>query len=312
MRYAAVGGGKRLRGFFVLEGARKFAVSSRRRCGTRRRSSCIHAYSLIHDDLPCNGRRRPAPRAGPTRGPGRMTRPPPCLRATPCRPLCLRDLAHAVNTCSDGTLRAELVLKSGRRPPGARGMAGGQMNRRGWPGGPCDDLGGVGAKSSSGRKTGALIACAFELPSWCSPSRQGPVADGDAGLRPTGLWPTRSSTTCWTWRARPKWSARRWARTARPRARRYFRHPAGRRARRAVAPDPASPTRPSRTFGTVRPPGGGFLSGEAVDFVLERRDLILGRRSASFMSSHAPARHSSPRPADTRSFSILRAPPACR
>jgi farnesyl diphosphate synthase len=52
MRYAAAGG-KRLRGFLVVEGARLHGAP---RAGALRAAAaveCIHAYSLVHDDLPC-------------------------------------------------------------------------------------------------------------------------------------------------------------------------------------------------------------------------------------------------------------------
>jgi farnesyl diphosphate synthase len=52
MRYSALGGGKRLRAFFVLAGATLFGVAAP---AARRVASAVefvHAYSLIHDDLP--------------------------------------------------------------------------------------------------------------------------------------------------------------------------------------------------------------------------------------------------------------------
>jgi farnesyl diphosphate synthase len=53
MRYATLGGGKRLRPFLVIASADLFGVA--RDCSLRVGSAveCIHAYSLIHDDLPC-------------------------------------------------------------------------------------------------------------------------------------------------------------------------------------------------------------------------------------------------------------------
>jgi farnesyl diphosphate synthase len=52
MRYATLGGGKRLRAFLVMEGAALFAVD--RRCAARVGAAVemLHAYSLVHDDLP--------------------------------------------------------------------------------------------------------------------------------------------------------------------------------------------------------------------------------------------------------------------
>jgi farnesyl diphosphate synthase len=52
MRYATLGGGKRLRPFLTIETARALGRTDN---GPRRAGAaveCIHAYSLIHDDLP--------------------------------------------------------------------------------------------------------------------------------------------------------------------------------------------------------------------------------------------------------------------
>ncbi|MBL4596123.1 MAG: polyprenyl synthetase family protein [Robiginitomaculum sp.] len=53
MRYAALGGGKRLRPLFVLECGRLFDVPAKRLMRVAAAVECIHTYSLIHDDLPC-------------------------------------------------------------------------------------------------------------------------------------------------------------------------------------------------------------------------------------------------------------------
>jgi farnesyl diphosphate synthase len=52
MRYA-VRGGKRLRGFLVLEGARMLGVAEARAVSAAAAIEALHAYSLVHDDLPC-------------------------------------------------------------------------------------------------------------------------------------------------------------------------------------------------------------------------------------------------------------------
>jgi farnesyl diphosphate synthase len=53
MRYAALGGGKRIRPFLVLETGRIFGVDERCLLRVAAALECIHTYSLIHDDLPC-------------------------------------------------------------------------------------------------------------------------------------------------------------------------------------------------------------------------------------------------------------------
>jgi len=50
MRYAALAGGKRLRPFLVVESAALFGAASALDAAAA--VECIHAYSLVHDDLP--------------------------------------------------------------------------------------------------------------------------------------------------------------------------------------------------------------------------------------------------------------------
>lgn len=52
MRYAALGG-KKLRGFLVVETAGLHGVERQVALKAAAAIECIHAYSLIHDDLPC-------------------------------------------------------------------------------------------------------------------------------------------------------------------------------------------------------------------------------------------------------------------
>ncbi len=53
MRYAAMGGGKRLRAFLTLQVGSLFNVDQRALARAAASVECMHAYSLIHDDLPC-------------------------------------------------------------------------------------------------------------------------------------------------------------------------------------------------------------------------------------------------------------------
>jgi farnesyl diphosphate synthase len=53
MRYAALGGGKRLRPFFTIETGRIFDADEASLLRTASAIECVHTYSLIHDDLPC-------------------------------------------------------------------------------------------------------------------------------------------------------------------------------------------------------------------------------------------------------------------
>jgi farnesyl diphosphate synthase len=52
MRYATLGGGKRVRAFLVLQSGRLFGVDRRALSRVAAAVECVHAYSLAHDDLP--------------------------------------------------------------------------------------------------------------------------------------------------------------------------------------------------------------------------------------------------------------------
>jgi farnesyl diphosphate synthase len=53
MRYAALGGGKRLRPFLLIESAGLFGVAEEAALDAGTALECVHCYSLVHDDLPC-------------------------------------------------------------------------------------------------------------------------------------------------------------------------------------------------------------------------------------------------------------------
>ena len=52
MRYAALGGGKRLRPFLVLESGRLCGIADEDGLNAAAALECVHCYSLVHDDLP--------------------------------------------------------------------------------------------------------------------------------------------------------------------------------------------------------------------------------------------------------------------
>lgn len=53
MRHAVLNGGKRLRAFLVLQSAALFDVPEAQALYAAAAIECVHAYSLVHDDLPC-------------------------------------------------------------------------------------------------------------------------------------------------------------------------------------------------------------------------------------------------------------------
>lgn len=52
MRHATLGGGKRFRAFLVIEGAALACASAAAARDVAAALECVHAYSLVHDDLP--------------------------------------------------------------------------------------------------------------------------------------------------------------------------------------------------------------------------------------------------------------------
>jgi farnesyl diphosphate synthase len=123
MRYATLGGGKRLRGFLVMEVAGLFAVSPT--CAARVAASVemLHAYSLVHDDLPAmddDDLRRGKPSTHRAFDEATAILAGDALQARAFEVLAEPD------THSDPLARCELVAALGLAA-GARGMAGGQM-----------------------------------------------------------------------------------------------------------------------------------------------------------------------------------------
>ena len=123
MRYAVLGGGKRMRAFLVMEAATLFGVD--RRCSARVAAAVemLHAYSLVHDDLPAMDD-------------DEFRRGKPCthkafdeataiLVGDALQTRAFEVLAEP-DTHSNAEARCELVLALALAS-GARGMVGGQM-----------------------------------------------------------------------------------------------------------------------------------------------------------------------------------------
>jgi farnesyl diphosphate synthase len=123
MRYSTLGGGKRMRAFLVMETARLFRVDRRSAARAGAAVEMLHAYSLIHDDLPAmddDDFRRGKPSCHKAFDEATAILAGDALQARAFEVLAEPD------THSNAEARVELVLALGHAV-GARGMCGGQM-----------------------------------------------------------------------------------------------------------------------------------------------------------------------------------------
>jgi farnesyl diphosphate synthase len=123
MRYAALGAGKRLRPFLVIESARLFNVPPASALRVGAALECVHCYSLVHDDLPAmddDDLRRGKPTAHK-----KFDEATAILAGDSLLTLAFEILAHG-ETHADAEVRNDLVLELAQAS-GLNGMAGGQM-----------------------------------------------------------------------------------------------------------------------------------------------------------------------------------------
>lgn len=123
MRYAVLGGGKRLRPFLLLNSAALFAVNTDCALRVAAAIECIHCYSLVHDDLPCmddDDMRRGRPSTHK-----QFDEATAVLAGDALLTLAF-DILSRPETHEDPHVRCELVAMFAEAA-GARGMVGGQM-----------------------------------------------------------------------------------------------------------------------------------------------------------------------------------------
>jgi farnesyl diphosphate synthase len=156
MRYAALAPGKRLRPFLVLASARLFGVARHRALQVAAAIELVHAYSLVHDDLPAmddSDLRRGRPTCHKA-----FDEATAILAGDGLLTLAFEVLAHA-DTHGDPAVRSDLVAALAQAA-GAHGMVGGQMIDLIAEERPDLDIGAITRLQRL--KTGALIAFACE------------------------------------------------------------------------------------------------------------------------------------------------------
>jgi farnesyl diphosphate synthase len=154
MRYAAVGGGKRLRPLLACASADLFDVPDRYALRAALAVECIHVHSLVHDDLPCmddDALRRGKPTVHVAYDEATAVLAGDSLLALAFEILC------DPQTHPEPGVRAELTCELARAA-GAAGMAGGQMLDLL----PALDADVVAITRLQRLKTGALIGWAVE------------------------------------------------------------------------------------------------------------------------------------------------------
>jgi len=123
MRYAALGGGKRLRPFLLIQSANLFSVSETSALRAACALEMIHCYSLVHDDLPAmdnDDLRRGRPTVHRA-----FDEATAILAGDGLLSLAFEVLAHR-DTHANPAVRTSLI-RTLARAAGAHGMVGGQM-----------------------------------------------------------------------------------------------------------------------------------------------------------------------------------------
>ena len=218
LRYSALGGGKRVRPTLVYATASALGIAEAHVDGVACAVELIHAYSLVHDDLPAmddDDLRRGRPTCHKA-----FDEATAILVGDALQVLAFETLASGPGLPADAAIRLELVRLLAVAS-GTGGMAGGQAL----------DLAAVGRQLSLAeveemheRKTGALIHASVMMAAACAESAAPTRSRGrSTNSRAPSAWRFRSRTTCWTSKATWRCSARRPARIA-PTTSRRIRH----------------------------------------------------------------------------------------
>ncbi len=174
MRYAVLGGGKRVRPLLVHAAGEALGAPA----GALDCAACavelVHAYSLVHDDLPCmddDVLRRGRPTVHVRYGEALAMLVGDALQALAFEALAAAP-GHGASAAASAAMVAELA-----RAAGSAGMAGGQAI----------DLASVGAalgrealEDMHRRKTGALLRASVRLGALCAPHAAATTAEARA------------------------------------------------------------------------------------------------------------------------------------
>jgi farnesyl diphosphate synthase len=228
MRHAALGGGKRVRPFLLIECAALFGVQASAARSAAAALECVHCYSLVHDDLPAmddDDLRRGRPTVH--KAFDEWT----AILAGDALLTVAFELLASPDTHADAAVRAELALGLARAS-GAAGMVGGSP-----------DLG----RPSASRRGQRLPTCS----AWAMKTESPYPLRLQAGAIPGGANNARAlpstaigrafqiADDLLTSKARRQPLARRLART--PASTLWCHHECGRRAELAAKPMPCRP-----------------------------------------------------------------------
>ena len=156
MRYAALGPGKRLRPFLLIETGNLVGGDERALLRAACAVECVHAYSLIHDDLPCmddDDLRRGRPTVHREYDEATAVLAGDALQSQ------AYELLADPETHEHAAVRAELVMRLAKAA-GPRGMVGGQIIDMAVEAGEETDIGII--TRCQRMKTGALISFCAE------------------------------------------------------------------------------------------------------------------------------------------------------
>ncbi|MEO1773519.1 MAG: polyprenyl synthetase family protein [Pseudomonadota bacterium] len=180
MRYAVMGGGKRLRAFLAVETAAVFSDGQQGALRVGAALECLHAYSLVHDDMPCmddDDLRRGKPTVHK-----RWDEATAVLAGDALQTIAFEILADPA-THADGGLRATLCLRLAQAS-GVAGMVGGQALDLAADQGTRLDAAAV--KRLQAMKTGALLEVSAELGALIGGALPGQVSHVRAYARALG------------------------------------------------------------------------------------------------------------------------------